>query len=83
MNIKNRIKELEKKVSRKKGKIRPGDLIHVVYIGDPNCEDKIAKIKKRIMEKYGTLEGLKIIRTVVPSPDPLPARFRVPKDQPA
>jgi hypothetical protein len=33
------------------------------------------------MGKYGTLEGLKIIRTVVPPPDPLPARFKVAEDQ--
>lgn len=75
MNIKNRIKELEKKM-QKKGKIPPGDLIHVVYVGDPKCEDKIAKIRKRLMEKYGTLEGVRIYRTWVPEPDPLPEKFK-------
>jgi hypothetical protein len=80
MRIKSRLREIEKKM-QKKGKIPPGDLVHVVYVGDPNFEDKIAKIKKRLMGKYGTLEGLKIIRTVVPPPDPLPARFKVAEDQ--
>ena len=75
MNIKNRIKGLEKKM-QKRGKIPPEDLIHLVYIGDPNFKDKIAKIKKRIKRKYGTLEGLKIYRTVVPEPDPLHKRFK-------
>ena len=75
MNIKNRIKELEKKM-QKKGKIPPGDLIHVVYVGEPNFEDNIAKIKKRLMKKYGTLQGVKIYRTMVPEPDLLPERFK-------
>jgi hypothetical protein len=57
-------------------KIPPDDLIHVVYVGDPNCEDKIVKIKQRLMKKYGTLERVKIYRTMVPEPDPLHERFK-------
>ena len=75
MNIKNRVKELEKK-TQKKGKIPPGDLVHLVSIDDQDTEDKIAKIKKRLMKKYDTLEGVRIYRTVVPEPDPLNERFK-------
>ena len=62
-------------MSKKKGKIPPGDLIHVVYVSDPNYEDKISKIKKRIMAEYETADGLTIIRTWVPEPGPLPEKF--------
>jgi hypothetical protein len=59
-------------MSKKKGKIPLEDLIHVVYEGGPNCEDKIAKIRKRLIDTNGTLEGVTIYKTWVPEPDPLP-----------
>lgn len=76
MNINNRIRRLEKKMNKKAGKIPPEDLIHVVYEGDPNFEDKVAEIRKRLMDKYGTLEGVQIVMTWVPEPDFLPEKFK-------
>jgi hypothetical protein len=77
MSIKKRIKKVEKALNPTHRGIPPEDSVHVVYVGNFNFEQKIEDIRRRIFRKHNTLEGLKIYRTLVPEPDPLPDKFKI------
>jgi enoyl-[acyl-carrier-protein] reductase (NADH) len=76
MSIKSRVNKIEEKLSLNQGRVPQEDCVQLVYSGDPEKEEKIAEIEKRIFEKHGTIEGLVIITSYTPLPDPLPEDYK-------
>ena len=74
MRFRTRLSRLEKKADQV-NVIPQQDRIALVStcgLNDAKLEEKCAKIEKEYLEKYGTIEGLIIILSAVPPPDPLP-----------
>jgi len=74
MRIGRRLSRLEKEADQVNA-IPQQDRIALVStcgLNDAEVEEQIEKIEKEYLEKYGTIEGLSIVLSAVPPPDPLP-----------
>jgi hypothetical protein len=71
--LEGRLKTLERK-ARASGKMPK--IVKLLYIGDckndSEREERIKRAKSAHLAEYGTLDGLTILETMVPDPDPLP-----------
>jgi len=48
----------------------------VIYVGAPDADERLCKSRQEYRAEYGCLDGLRVIRTHVPEPMPLPAAFK-------
>ena len=70
MSIKGKIGKIEKDVKKNnEGLIRYG----VIYKGDPNWRQAEKEVKRKHLAEFGSLDNLRILRTLVPPPLPPPS----------
>ncbi len=69
MNLKTKLKRLEKDFKKSTVGAIQENCFKVIFTGDPNHEEQAERHKKEWLERYGTLEGLRIIYSNIPEPD--------------
>jgi hypothetical protein len=71
---------VKSRIDRIEGKLRDNQKAPIEYavvnVNVPEADERLKKAKEEYMTKYGCLSGLRIIRTRVPEPKPLPAAFK-------
>ena len=75
MNLKNRVKRLEKNVRKANIGTINENYFQMVYMGDPDYEKRIEQLNKDWMAKYGSLYELRIETHNIPDPDPIDMDF--------
>lgn len=67
-----RLGEIEKKMNNKTAPVR----FAMIYTDGPDAKHKEQEAIDDYLYKYGCLDGLKIMHTHMPGPDPLPEKFK-------